>query len=79
MAAAEDTIAAIATAPGQGGIGIVRLSGHQAPAIAESICGKPLSPRHAHFCHFTDRANEPIDSGKVCLDFTGARPGFRTC
>lgn len=61
--AQDDTIAAIATAPGQGGIGIVRLSGEQAPGIAKRICGKSLSPRYAHFCQFSDSGDEPIDSG----------------
>ncbi len=48
----RDTIAAIATAPGKGGIGIVRLSGASALAIAESICRKKLPPRTAVFCGF---------------------------
>lgn len=61
--AQDDTIAAIATAPGQGGIGIVRLSGLHAATIGRDICGRPLSPRQAHFCHFGDSRGEPIDSG----------------
>lgn len=61
--AQEDTIAAIATAPGQGGIGIVRLSGARAANIAQAICAIQLSPRHAHFCRFADSDGEPVDSG----------------
>ncbi|MDP4650798.1 MAG: tRNA uridine-5-carboxymethylaminomethyl(34) synthesis GTPase MnmE [Haliea sp.] len=58
-----DTIAAIATAPGRGGIGIVRLSGPDAQRIAQRICGKSLTPRHAHFSTFRDSGEESIDSG----------------
>ncbi len=58
-----DTIAAIATAPGRGGVGIVRLSGGQSLAIAEAICGRTLKPRHAHFSRFSDAQDITIDSG----------------
>ena len=47
-----DTIAAIATPPGRGGIGIVRLSGPAAKGIAEGICRQPLAPRQAAFAGF---------------------------
>ncbi|MDX1736511.1 MAG: GTPase, partial [Halioglobus sp.] len=69
MNSAPDTIAAIATAAGQGGIGILRLSGPDSLAIAQRICGKDLQPRHAHFCRFA-RQGDVIDSG-VCLYFPG--------
>ncbi|HBM84456.1 MAG TPA: tRNA uridine-5-carboxymethylaminomethyl(34) synthesis GTPase MnmE, partial [Halieaceae bacterium] len=59
----SETIAAIATAAGRGGIGIVRLSGPAAAAIAERITGKQLMPRHAHFSVFRDSQGEPLDSG----------------
>ena len=58
-----DTIAAIATAAGAGGIGVVRLSGVRARAIAESVCGRRLKPRHAHYARFTDEAGETLDDG----------------
>ena len=58
-----DTIVAIATAPGRGGVGILRLSGEQALTIGESICKKGLSPRHAHFSQFHNAYGEPLDSG----------------
>ncbi|MEZ5554289.1 tRNA uridine-5-carboxymethylaminomethyl(34) synthesis GTPase MnmE [Haliea sp.] len=58
-----DTIAAIATAPGRGGIGIVRLSGPSAAPIAERLTGRQLTPRHAHFCLFADARGETLDSG----------------
>ncbi|MEZ5538724.1 MAG: tRNA uridine-5-carboxymethylaminomethyl(34) synthesis GTPase MnmE [Pseudomonadales bacterium] len=58
----RDTIAAIATAPGKGGIGVVRLSGAKAKAIGEAITQKTLQPRRAFFCAFLD-ANGVIDEG----------------
>jgi tRNA modification GTPase len=58
-----DTIAAIATAAGAGGIGVVRLSGPRAKAIAETICGRRLKPRHAHYARFVDEAGETLDDG----------------
>jgi tRNA modification GTPase len=44
-----DTIVAVATPPGRGGIGVVRLSGHEAQAVAQSLIThrEPLQPRHA--------------------------------
>lgn len=57
-----DTIAAIATPPGRGGIGIVRLSGTRALAIAKHISSAPLKARYAHLRDFyCDR--EIIDHG----------------
>jgi len=58
-----DTIAAIATPPGKGGVGIIRLSGDKALKIAQEICGRALKPRAAHFTHFKDTNGELIDSG----------------
>jgi len=58
-----DTIAAIATPPGRGGIGIVRLSGPVARRIAATMLGKLPPPRHATFAHFRDRTGQPIDQG----------------
>ena len=72
-----DTIVAIATAPGRGGVGIVRLSGPQAAAIAQTICRRPLpAPRQAALRHFHDAQNEVLDHGLVLLfpaphSFTG--------
>ena len=44
----SDTIAAIATAPGRGGVGIIRISGNNALSIANAITGLNPEPRHAH-------------------------------
>ncbi len=64
----QDTIAAIATAPGKGGVGIVRISGRQALPIAAHVCGKPLPVRQAVFCNFVDNGNA-IDQG-IALYFS---------
>jgi tRNA modification GTPase len=67
--AETDTIVAIATPPGSGGVGIVRLSGPSARAIAETVCGGALQARHAHHVRFRDHAGDTIDDG-VALLFT---------
>ena len=64
-----DLIAAVATASGQGGIGVVRLSGQGARDIAEQICGRTLRPRYASYCDFSD-GDEILDQGLV-LYFEG--------
>jgi tRNA modification GTPase len=76
MSLADDTIAAIATATGAGGIGIVRLSGPDAEAIARKVCGRKLTPRHAHHARFRDAADAVIDDGialyfRAPASFTG--------
>ncbi len=61
---ATDTIVAIATAPGRGGVGVVRLSGPNALAIAMKLAGqRQFTPRTAHFSRFRDPAGEVIDEG----------------
>ena len=63
----RDTIAAIASAAGRGGIGIVRLSGPRARRIAERICNRKLHTRHAHHVRFHDRGGEVVDDGVALL------------
>jgi len=58
-----DTIVAAATAPGRGGIGVVRLSGPKVPEIAAVIAGELPQARHATFVRFLDGRGEPIDAG----------------
>ncbi|MBI5461959.1 MAG: tRNA uridine-5-carboxymethylaminomethyl(34) synthesis GTPase MnmE [Gammaproteobacteria bacterium] len=58
-----DTIAAIATPPGRGGVGIVRISGNTVPDIARALLGTLPSPRHAELHRFTDAHGEQIDNG----------------
>lgn len=60
-----DTIAAIATAPGRGGVGIVRVSGPLCAAIAEAVCGDPPAPRRARFRRFRSSDGGVIDEGIV--------------
>jgi tRNA modification GTPase len=60
-----ETIAAIATPPGRGGIGILRVSGPQAPAIAVAISGSLPEARRATLSDFRDAAGELLDRGLV--------------
>jgi len=62
---AQDTIAAIATPPGRGGVGIVRLSGPEVAAIAKTLLGSVPSPRIACLRRFRDRIGRVIDEGLV--------------
>ena len=57
------TIAAIATAPGRGGIGIVRVSGRDCRAIASGLLGRLPQPRTAELHRFLDAAGDAIDEG----------------
>lgn len=58
-----DTIAAIATPPGRGGVGVVRLSGPRTRIIAEGLLGGLPPPRYARFTCFRDADGQPIDEG----------------
>jgi tRNA modification GTPase len=64
----RDTIAAIATPAGRGGIGIVRVSGPGVPRVAAAVLGKLPQPRLASFGPFRDRQGETVDQG-VALYF----------
>jgi len=59
----RDTIAALATPPGRGGVGIIRISGRRSRAIAESIAGVVPAARNARFTPFRDSEGEIIDEG----------------
>src|SRR3989338_62940 len=72
------TIAAIATPPGRGGVGIIRISGTLAFTIAKKITGRlAFEPRQVNFCEFKDPdSQEVIDQGLVIFfktphSFTG--------
>ncbi len=58
-----DTIAAVATPSGRGGVGIIRISGSQVPEIAEQILGSLPSPFKASHRLFKDNANQTLDDG----------------
>ena len=66
----NDTIAAEATPKGRGGVGIVRLSGVKALAIALQMTRQQLKPRYAEFCSFLDAQGEVVDQG-IALFFKG--------
>lgn len=63
----NDTIAAQATPPGRGGVGIIRLSGAKANVIARTLCKRnlPFEPRFAHFARFHDGDGQVLDEGLV--------------
>ncbi|MEK7260992.1 MAG: tRNA uridine-5-carboxymethylaminomethyl(34) synthesis GTPase MnmE, partial [Pseudomonadota bacterium] len=67
-----DTIAAVATPPGRGGIGVVRVSGPATRAIAEALLGKLPPPRIATFARFRAADGAPIDEG-LALYFPAPR------
>jgi len=58
-----DTIAAIATPPGRGGVGIIRVSGKLVDKICQAIIGSPPKPRQGDFRRFLDAQGEVIDEG----------------
>jgi len=64
-----ETICAIATPPGVGGVGVIRVSGPLSTAIAQQILGLTPQPRTAQFAHFKDSNGQIIDSG-IALLFT---------
>ncbi|WP_199188352.1 tRNA uridine-5-carboxymethylaminomethyl(34) synthesis GTPase MnmE [Deinococcus arcticus] len=73
----SDTIAAIATAPGSAGVGIVRVSGPQALAVADGLFRGRRVPSATPggrflFGHFLDSAGEVLDEG-LCLVFRAPR------
>ena len=58
-----DNIAAIATAPGRGGIGVVRVSGQGLAAMVTALTGRQLTPRLATYTPFLDANGTPLDQG----------------
>ena len=61
LALRDDPIMAIATPPGRGAVGVVRISGKHLKAFAESLCQQALTPRHAHLLTLKDAQGEAID------------------
>ncbi|GAB4347252.1 MAG: tRNA uridine-5-carboxymethylaminomethyl(34) synthesis GTPase MnmE [Gammaproteobacteria bacterium] len=66
----DETIAAVATPPGQGGVGIIRVSGPAARDIAASLLGECPEPRYARYAGFRDDTGEVLDFG-IALFFPG--------
>lgn len=76
MNASIETIVAVATPPGRGGVGVVRLSGPDSGSIAGQLCGTLPPPRQAGLRTFRDKRGETLDSGLVLVfpgpsSFTG--------
>ena len=65
-------IVAIATAPGRGGIGIIRVSGPQLGPFIFALLGLHLTPRHAHYCVFNNHDGIALDQG-IALYFSAPR------
>ena len=66
----HDPIVAIATAPGRGAVGIVRLSGQDLSGFVKAMFGRTLRPREATYLPFRDASGSPIDQG-LALYFPG--------
>lgn len=66
----HEPIAAIATAPGRGGIGVVRVSGNNLEPLLARLFTVPLKARHAHYLPFNDAHGHAIDAG-IALFFKG--------
>ncbi|NWF46808.1 tRNA uridine-5-carboxymethylaminomethyl(34) synthesis GTPase MnmE [Hydrogenophaga sp. D2P1] len=70
LSASRDPIVAIATAPGRGAVGIVRVSGRGLAAFVQALFGRVLKPREATYLPFPDADGQPIDHG-LALWFPG--------
>jgi tRNA modification GTPase len=58
-----DTIVAVASAPGRGAIGVIRVSGSLVPRVAAGILGALPPPRYARLCKFLDASGQTLDEG----------------
>ena len=63
LARHHDPIVAIATAPGRGAVGIVRVSGKDIAPVIAALCGRALAPRQATYLPFRDAQGQVIDQG----------------
>ena len=63
LARTSDPIIAIATAPGRGAVGIVRVSGRDLTPLIDALCAKQLKPREATYLPFRDASGQPVDHG----------------
>ena len=62
-----DTIAALATPAGRGGVGVIRVSGPAVPEVVRGVVGRELDPRVATLATFRDARGAPIDQGLAIL------------
>lgn len=72
IARRPDTIAAVATPPGRGGIGVIRVSGRDLAEFAQTLTGRIPEPRMAGFSRFQDAEGQVIDEG-ILLYFPAPR------
>lgn len=70
MLAVNDTIVAQSTAPGKGGVGIVRVSGPLSEEVAKAVLGRTISVRKAEYLPFLDNDRQVLDQG-IALYFKG--------
>ena len=70
MLTSQVPIVAIATAPGRGAVGIVRVSGPNIAAVVQGLCGRSLKPREATYLGFQDGEGGVIDRG-LAIYFEG--------
>ena len=63
LARQQEPIVAVATAPGRGAVGIVRVSGRGLGAFVSALCGRDLQARHATYLPLRDAAGEVLDHG----------------
>ncbi|MCW8902326.1 MAG: tRNA uridine-5-carboxymethylaminomethyl(34) synthesis GTPase MnmE [Sedimenticola sp.] len=73
---AQESIAAVATPPGMGGVGVIRISGKLATTVAINLTGSLPEPRLARFARFRDAEGQVLDEGLVLFfpaphSFTG--------
>jgi len=66
----SETIAAIATPPGRGGVGIVRISGNLSQRASVELLNKPILPRYATYCKFLHADQTVLDEG-IAIFFPG--------
>ena len=66
----EETIAAIATPPGEGGVAIIRISGPQAVPVGARVFSGPLCDYQSHTAHY----GQIIDAKGQCVDHAIALP-----
>lgn len=78
MFSTSDTIVAIATPAGRGGLGVIRLSGADSPRIGAALAGRtrPLKPRHATFAKLTLGAWHRVQSDHVVLTYLAAPASY---
>jgi tRNA modification GTPase len=70
LARTTDPIVAIATAPGRGAVGIVRVSGADLSSLVRALCGRALRPREASYLPFLDAEGGAVDRG-LAIHFPG--------